>query len=240
MRPHGPHFLLPAGSLDEGEALLEGDDAHHLGRALRAVPGDPVSLADGAGTMGQGRVATVDTAITLEIEARWEVPPATPALRVVHALPKGRKLDGVVRALTEVGVERIDPVTTARTETAPKGAGARRAVQRWRSVAHAAAKQSRRAWLPRISEIAPYPRAFDPGDTGAVLWEEGTAPLSAVLGRISAPGECLLVVGPEGGLSADEVELAGLPAATLGPTVLRTETAAVVGAAAVLALSGRA
>ncbi|MFO8076696.1 MAG: RsmE family RNA methyltransferase [Egibacteraceae bacterium] len=243
-RTHGPHFVVPPAALDGPTAALAGDDAHHLVRVLRAGVGDPVSVADGVGGLWQGRVAELGHTVLVSLEESIEVPRPHPEVHVVHALPKGRKLDDVVRGLTELGVEGIWPVTTTRGESEPKAESADRALERWRAIAHAAAKQSRRAWLPQLAPVVPWPEAFGdalrgPSVEGFVCWEEATTPIAEAVAAQDGAARLVIGVGPEGGLTPAEVADAGLPAVTLGPTVLRTETAGLVAASAAMALLGR-
>ena len=242
--PDGPHFLIETDAVGDGSAVLDGEDAHHLSRVLRALPGDPVSLTDGCGTRWAARVRNPEGRhVDLEVLDSWRDPEPRPALTVVHALPRGRKLDDVVQRLTEVGVDRLVPVTCARSQVElgePERAA--RALRRWRAVAEAATKQSRRAWLLDVADLTSWGEAFaafGEGVAGAVLWEEATTPLREVLKGAADADRLVLGVGPEGGLEAAEVEAAGLPGASLGPTVLRTETAALVAASAAFTLIGR-
>lgn len=225
-------------ALDGDAVVLRGDEAHHLGVVLRLAAGAPVSVADGSGALFQARVRRVEPgAVYLAVLDRVEVAVPRPALTVVHALPKGRKLDEVVQRLTELGVERVVPVTSARSQVELRGERAERAVARWRAVALAASRQSRRARVLEVAEITTWASALaDPGP-GVVCWEEATVPLRSVL-DLDAPA-LVLGIGPEGGLTAEEATAGGLPAASLGPTVLRTETAALVAVTAVLTLAGR-
>lgn len=238
-RTRGPHFFcepVPAGA---AAVSLVGHEARHLARALRAAPGDPVSLADGTGRVYQARVADAGTdRVRCTITDRFDVAPPRPRLTVVHALPKGRKLDEVVTRLSEVGVDRLVPVHSARSQVTLRGDKARRAVTRWSAVALAAGKQSRRARLLDVADVGEWEAAF-PVPVGAVLWEEATVGLPAVLADVGEDEEIVLAVGPEGGLTAEEVAATGLPPAALGPTILRTETAALVAASVVLAAAGR-
>lgn len=237
--PAGPHFFVDPADVDGDRVVLRGDEGRHLATVLRARPGQRVSLADGTGRRYAARVRRADDdAVTLAVEHVEDDPPARPALTVVHALPKARKLDDVVQRLSEVGVERLVPVVSARTEVALSVEKAERALARWRAVALAAAKQSRRARVLEIAEVGVWSTALAsaPGD-GVVCWEGATTPLREVLP--ADPDALVLGIGPEGGLTADEVEATGLPAASLGPPILRTETAALVAVTAVLTLTGR-
>jgi 16S rRNA (uracil1498-N3)-methyltransferase len=217
--------------------VLRGEDAHHLVAVLRARVGQVVSLADGTGVLYQARVRRVGEEVTLAVEARVAVAAPRPSLTVVQALPRGRKFDEVVQRLSEVGVDRLVPAVSARTQVRLEQARAERAARRWQAVALAAAKQSRRARVLEVAEVTGWADAFPPGVPGAVLWEEATTPLRAVLPPDA--DALVLAVGPEGGLTEEEATGIALPAATLGPMILRTETAALVAATAVLTLTGR-
>lgn len=239
-RTRGPHFLCDPAAVDGTQAALHGQEAHHLARVLRAAPGDPVSLADGTGALYQARVADVrPDRVSCAITDHHDVAPPRPALTVVHALPKARKLDEVVQRLTEVGVDRVVPVHSARSAVRLRGDKAARALARWRAVALAAAKQSRRVRPLHVADVGEWTTAFPPAAAGSVLWEEAERGLPAVLPTLPDADEIVLGVGPEGGLTGDEVSATGLPAAGLGPTILRTETAALVAASVVLAAVGR-
>lgn len=234
----GPRFFVDPADVDGERAVLRGAEAEHLRVVLRAGPGTAVSLADGTGRVYAARVArAVYAEVTLELGAAHDEAPAAPRLCVVHGLPKRRKLDEVVQRLSEIGVDRLLPVTTQRSEVSLDADGAAKVVARWRAIALAAAKQSRRARVLEVAEVGTWGGAFPAGAAGAVLWEEAEVPLRAAL-DVTAP-ELFLGIGPEGGLTGAEVEGSGLPAATLGPTILRTETAALVAASAVLTLAGR-
>ena len=228
-----PHFFVP-GIAGAGEVLLDDSDTRHLVTVLRAKPGHAVTVADGRDTIWSARFRGVaDGSAQVELERATVVEPRRPAITVVHALPKQRKLDDVVQRLTEMGVDRIVAVHSDRSQVELDERRAAKAAARWRAVALAAAKQSRRARLPQIAEVGTWRTAFAAGVPGLVAWEESTTGLRAVLGEIVDPAALVLGIGPEGGLTPEEVQASGLPHASLGRDILRTETAAVVAAAAV-------
>lgn len=229
----GPHFFVDVDA-SEDSAVVEGEEARHLERVLRVRPGDPVSVSDGRGTIWQGTVDQVGReGVRVALGDRVAVPAETPALTVVHALPKQRKLDEVVQKLTELGVGEIRPVMSARSQVVLEGPRAHKAVARWRAVAHAAAKQSRRAWLPTICAVGTWDGAFGAPSCGVVCWEESRRPLREVLDAWPDCREVIVGIGPEGGLTPDEVRAAALPDASMGRTILRTETAALVAVSAI-------
>jgi 16S rRNA (uracil1498-N3)-methyltransferase len=256
----GHHVVLPAdpGGPLAGRPLaagaliaIDGEAGHHQSPVQRLRVGEPVSLADGSGAVAQARtVAVARGRVEVEVLERFDVPQALPRVTVVQGLPKGRKLEEVVARLSEIGVDRLVPVVTARAVRQVAGPKADRVHARWQAIALAAAQQSRRARVLQVDPVGTWPVA---GATGVVLYERAEEPLSAVLDRLLADGaaadrqagdggavdEVVLAVGPEGGFELAEVEASGLRPAALGPTILRTETAGVVGAALILHHLGR-
>jgi 16S rRNA (uracil1498-N3)-methyltransferase len=231
------HFF--AERVDSDHVSITGGDAHHAARALRIRPGEEITVSDGRGTVVRARCTDVSSArLTAEVVARDHVEEPTPLLVVLPAVPKAGKLETVVQKLTEIGADEIRPWFSARSIVrwdAAKGTGR---AQRLRVVAREAAMQSRRAWLPAIS---------DPGsieelpELTLLLHEEAADGLMASLPSV-APRSVGVVVGPEGGLDAEEVERLtrmGAHSVSLGGQILRTETAAILGAALVLAHFGR-
>lgn len=233
-----PHFFVAPSDIDGDRAWLRDDQARHLALVLRARPGDPVSLADGTGARYRAQVVeAAPDSVQLEITAREAPVVQRPYVTVVHALPKARKLDEVVEKLSEIGVDELIPVHSARSLVRLDATKAAKAVARWEAVALAAAKQSRRAVPLRIAPVGDWAQAFERGVPGVVLWEESQRPLRQVLPQDT--DRLILGIGPEGGLTAAEVEGSGLPDASLGPTILRTQTAALVAATATFTLLGR-
>lgn len=230
-----PHFFVDPAQVDEAHARLDAEDTRHLVTVLRARAGTEVSLADGTGTVWSGAYESTDAdgRARIGLRHRETVAAPSPAITVVHALPKQRKLDDVIQRLTEVGVDRIVPVHSARSQVELDERRAAKAVARWRAVALAAAKQSRRPRLPVIAEVGDWNSAFARGVPGVVCWEGSTTPLALALDTIVAPARLVIGIGAEGGLTEDEVRASGLPSASLGRSILRTETAALVAVAAV-------
>ena len=213
MRSSSAHVFVA--DLDAPE--LEADDRHHLGRVLRLRAGETVSASDGRGAWrpctwtgaGDGGLAPAG-----EVE---RVAAPAPAITVAFAPVKGDRPEWVVQKLTEVGVDRIVVLAAARSVVRWEGERAAKQVERLARVAREAAMQSRRVWLPSVEGVVPFADAA--GWAGGVaLAEPGGAPPS-----LDRP---VVLVGPEGGWSADELG-AEVPRVDLGPTVLRAETAAV-------------
>jgi 16S rRNA (uracil1498-N3)-methyltransferase len=214
---------------------ISGPDAHHAARALRIRPGEEITVSDGCGNVVRARVtSSSSSSLTGDVIARASVEQPSPRVIVFPAVPKAGKLDAVVQKLTEIGVDEIRPWFAARSVVRWDGAKAPAHAERLRAIAREAAMQSRRAWLPVVTDPGPLDNV---PATAVVLDESAGVRLSAILPAV-APKEIGVVVGPEGGMAPDEVErLAGIGAhvASLGDQILRTETAAVVGPALVLA-----
>lgn len=210
-----------------GLVTLGKEASKHLGQVLRIQVGEPLSLTDGQGHIAQATVAEASKqTVRVEVGEQWHQDPWPSLLVVMHALPKAKKLDEVIRRACELGVDDFYPIQSARCDRKLDTAKAAAQVERWQAIADSATEQSRRAWAMTVHPVAPMPV-----DTqGVVLWEEATAPLSEVL-TACPKGDLTLLVGPEGGLTREEVEASGLTPASLGPRILRTETAGVTAAA---------
>lgn len=234
-----PHVFVDPDDCQVDRVLLRGDVAHHLVTVLRRGVGDAVSVADGSGAIRRVEIREIRAGDALcEVLATRDVPHPAPWVRVVCGLPKQRKLDEVVGRLTELGVDEVVPAHTSRSQVHLDPPRADRARGRWQAVARSAASQSRRARVPRIASVTSWEHAFDEAEHGVVFWEQAAEPLRAV--PFDALAEQVTVgIGPEGGLTEQEIVSTGLPAVSLGQTILRTETASVVAAALVLQHLGR-
>lgn len=210
--------------------------------------GEPVVLGDGRGGLAHGVVAaTGREALTVRVCRRESVPRPIPTVTVAQALVKGDRGELAVELATEAGVDAVLPWKAARCvarwDDGPRGA---KALERWRACATAAAKQSRRPWLPEVGEpigtawlterCARLPRT----GLALVLHESATDGLAAAVPADVT--ELLLVVGPEGGVTDEELtELtaSGARPVRLGPEVLRASTAAAVALGALGVLTAR-
>jgi 16S rRNA (uracil1498-N3)-methyltransferase len=240
-----PHFF--EGAPEPGEALvLEAKEARHAGGPLRLRPGDRLTSGDGEGAIATGVVERVDRDVVVaRVEDRREVPRPTPHIAVGLSAPKGERLTWAVQKLTEVGVDSITLVEASRSVRRwwndDQGV---RAAHRLRRVAREAAKQSRRPYLPALGGPVPWAsavEAYTKQGVLVVLWERAEAGLRSVLPPETTEPVGLLV-GPEGGIPEEDARAAekeGAHVASLGPTILRTETAAIVGATLALAAYGR-
>jgi 16S rRNA (uracil1498-N3)-methyltransferase len=219
-------FVAP---LDD-QVEIGGDDAHHLVQVRRLRPGEAVTAADGDGAWRPYVVAHTGRR-DLHLDACGPIavePELTPRLVVAFSLTKGGKPELVVQKVTELGADEVFPVLASRSIARWDRARGDAATERLRRVGREAAAQCRRARLPVVG--APVELASLAGRPGLLVAERDGSPV-ADLGDPPG-GEWLLVVGPEGGFEPGERAALGVSGLSLGPHVLRAETAAVVGAAA--------
>jgi 16S rRNA (uracil1498-N3)-methyltransferase len=201
-------------------------------------------VTDGSGRSVVGPVTSTGKRVfTVSVESVRIDEPSEPALVVVQALPKGDRGELAVEVLTEIGVAEIVPWAASRSVAVWKGERAAKSLGRWRATAREAGKQSRRTWLPEVTELATTADVVAlvaDAALAVVLHEEATQPLAAL--PVPSTGRVVVVVGPEGGLAEDEVDAfvaAGAVAVRLGAEVLRTSTAGVAAVAALLSRTSR-
>lgn len=241
-----PLFLLPAGALDDaragGHVVVDGPEGRHAQTVKRLTVGEDVLLADGGGVRVAGTItATEPGVITVTVREVGAEPANSPRLVLVQALAKGDRDDQAIEAATELGVDEVVPWQAARSIVQWKGERGAKAHRKWEQVVVAATKQSRRVRTPLVAPLATtkqlVARAADA--TVLVLHEDATTSINDVdLPTGPDAGDVLLVVGPEGGISPDELaalETAGGHAVRLGPHVLRSSSAGPAALAVVLA-----
>ncbi len=231
---------VPPERIEGGRVRLVGADLHYLRDVLRLEPGAPVEVFDGAGGAYTARIAESGEALVLA--DRHE--PRRPAARVrlAFALARGDRCDVVVQKATELGVTRLSPFAATRSVVRLDEERAEGRRRRWERIAAEAARQCGRADVPPVDPPGPLGAVLGsaaPGARAIVLYERGGEPIADTVDR-AAP-EHLLIVGPEGGFTDEELQAcvaAGARLATLGPRILRFETAAIAAAALVEHLAG--
>ncbi|MGW4950213.1 16S rRNA (uracil(1498)-N(3))-methyltransferase [Streptomyces sp. SID5606] len=237
--------LGPA-DLTAGEYVLDGPEGRHAVSVKRLRAGEDVVLTDGRGHWAEGVVKAAegkDRLVVMDLETVQEEPPEQPRITVVQALPKGDRGELAVETMTEVGVDAIVPWAASRCITQWKGERGLKALGKWRATAREAGKQSRRVRFPDVADAATSKQVaalVAAADLAAVLHESGDEPLAAA--ELPAAGDIVLVVGPEGGVSPEELALfaeAGARPYRLGRSVLRTSTAGTAATAALLTRTGR-
>lgn len=229
---------MRAEAVQGARVTFDAQETRHLARVLRLRPGDVLRVVDGSGDELTVRLTRVEARRAEgELLGRQPRPSESPLqLTLAQGLPKGDKMEAIIRMATELGVARVVPVITERTVVradATRGAGR---LLRWQRVAREAAKQCGRTVIPEVTPsraLAEWLGDGSPEGLLLCLWEDERACLADRLPPAPVAA-ATLVVGPEGGLAADEVEClteAGAVVASLGPRLLRTETAGPVGLA---------
>ena len=238
-----PRFFIDYTPEVGGSAVIDGADARHIGGALRMTPGETLTLCDGRGTDYACTVTAVEKErVTLSVDAA--APNATePSLAVTlyMGLPKGDKMELIIQKCVELGVTAIVPVATARCIVKLDGKDAAKKQVRWQKIAAEAAGQSGRGIIPVVETPITWKQALARFEQEKTLlcYEGGGQPI----GKLVTPADeaISLVVGPEGGFDVAEVEAVtaiGGQIATLGPRILRCETAPLAAIAVLMENSG--
>lgn len=239
-----PVFLVPA-LPPGGDFVLDGPEGRHAATVRRLRVGEELVLSDGSGQLVRCSVTAVERdALAVRVEERWEDPQPTPRVVLAQALVKGDRGELAVELATEAGVDGVVPWRAARCvakwEDGPRGA---KALGRWRSTAREAAKQARRSRVPSVDEPVSTKQLAQRVSSSAltlVLHESAVEKLADVV--LPTDGDVLLVVGPEGGITPEELDTlraSGARVVRLGPTVLRASTAAAVALGAIGVLTPR-
>jgi 16S rRNA (uracil1498-N3)-methyltransferase len=228
-----PRVFVRPEAVGADRVRFDADEAHHLRRVLRLRPGAVVEATDGT-----GRLYTIRLVELLaeggwgHIEARAEPERESPcAITLAQAILKGDRMSWLVQKATELGVARIVPMETARVVARPD-AGAVTRHTRWERIAREAVKQCGRVVVPAIDRprsLVEVTREVTAGhDVAWLLWEGGGRTLAVAAAETASPARLLLLVGPEGGFTPEEVAMAegaGARRVSLGPRILRAESA---------------
>jgi len=232
--PRPPRFFISPEQVSGTRILISGEDVRHIATVLRMKAGEELLLCDGQGTEYAARITTAGkTEIVAEITGQSQRSLHSPRLVLGQGLPKSDKMDWIVQKATELGVASIIPIVTERTILKVRDEEKR--VSRWRKIAREAAMQSNRPDIPVVADIVPFAKLLgtlnsEPETLLLFPWEEGTQPLKDVLRPQRDAKKIVVLIGPEGGFSAKEAELAkgkGFHLVSLGRNILRTETAAI-------------
>jgi 16S rRNA (uracil1498-N3)-methyltransferase len=239
-------FFVPPEALAADEVRLADQGlAHQLGRVLRLGPGDRVLMLDGLGAACEVEIlALARDEVRGRVLARAAAPGEPPvALAVFLPLIRPERFEWALQKCVELGAARLVPVACARSLPADR-ADARK-LERWRRIVREAAEQSCRGRLPELEEPVPFAEACaraSAADLAVILWEREAPPLTGALrSRVAAgatPGSVAMLSGPEGGVTDEELKAAeacGIMPVSLGPRVLRAETAPIAAAAIVVA-----
>jgi len=224
-------FFLPPDLLQHEDVCLPAELLQHL-KVLRISVGERIELFDGRGQRVQALITGLHKSSgQARVEQRRQEPRPPLALRLIQGIPKGSKIDLVLQKGTELGISRFSPVYCQHGDVKPAADRLAGRSERWQKITREAARQSGRCHLPQLDEPIALgtllPRVED--EVLLVPWEQGGEPLHDHL-QNKRPRGITFLIGPEGGLADDEVALArdfGFQAVSLGPRILRSETAGI-------------
>ena len=238
-----PRFFVE--SIQSDFIEITGDDARHIALSLRMKKGESLVLCDGKGTEAEAviREAFPESVVLDITERRKSI--AEPETEVVlyQALPKFDKLEYIIQKSVELGVSKIVPVMTSRCISRPDEKTMKKKLERLRKIADEAAKQSGRGKLPEVGELLSFKNAvleMAKFETPIFFFEHAEYPLREIMEKRTG-GKIAMMVGSEGGFSDDEAEFAsehGALIASLGPRILRCETAPVAALSAIMFAAG--
>ena len=235
------NFYVPPNQILDDIILISGEEKHHIVNVLRLKPNEHVRIFDGYGNEYLARLQhfNSDNVVAGILEHR-QIPPPKPYVTLLQGLPKFDKFEQIVQKTTELGVSEIVPVLCQHSVPKLKRDVSFKRVSRWQRIANEASKQCGRIYLPKVKEITKFNECCTElnFDVSLILWEEEQQlGLKSILTQNAHAERVSLFVGPEGGFSPEEVNIAiaaGAIPVTLGANILRTETAAIVGVALIL------
>ena len=229
-----PRFFISPEQVIDQHITISNEDVRHIVTVLRMKTGEELLLCDGQGAEYRATIDQIGKAeVRTSIVSRSTQDLRHPRITLCQGLPKSDKMDWIVQKATELGAAEIVPLVTERTIVKVKDEEKR--VTRWQKICREAAMQSNRPDIPKVRDIQRFGNylqtlAPGPGTLLLIPWEEGTEPIKNILRQSSGMRNILVLIGPEGGFSAAEAEMAkgrGFHAVSLGPNILRTETAAI-------------
>jgi 16S rRNA (uracil1498-N3)-methyltransferase len=240
------YFFVESSLLKKPFSTIEGSEARHMKSVLRLKPGDRIRVFDGEGFEYDASIHRFfDDRVEIKIARKFPGTRESPVqIGVAQALLKEKKMDRLLRHLCELGVTHWIPFISERSVPRPGQKQISARIQRWNRIVQESCKQCRRSKLPRIIETLSFEDVLDYGsscDLQIVFYENESATLKSLMPPNSAPSRILLILGPEGGFSDQEIEnarAAGCVVAGLGSRILRAETASIAACTLVQFLCG--
>lgn len=229
-------FYISPDSVKDGKIYVEKEESHHIIDVMRLQKGDSVTVFDGTGKEYEGRIFAIENKrVIIDVSKIKIVGKKQPvSISLAQAIPRKDKMDLIVQKATELGVDEILPIESSRTVVKSRGERKPRKIERWNKIAIEASKQCGRTELPKIQDIKYFDAILDViikyDLTIMPCLSEKSTSLKSALNNIARPDKVLVIIGPEGGFSEDEIKKAGEKGAfliTLGNLVLRSDTAAI-------------
>lgn len=237
-------FFIP--QLYAAEMVIKDVDAKHISKVLRMQPGDKIQIVSDDGVTAIAEIVSLqaDNVVVKCLEKLAESHEPSVKITLAQGLAKGEKMDFIIQKAVEMGASSIVPVAMEHSVVRLEGAKADKKVERWQKIAEAAAKQSKRDIIPQVQPVQTMQQMLANNDLQhkIIAYEcEDRLGLKTALQRCDNLRELLLIIGPEGGISEFELELArknGAVPVSLGKRILRAETAGVVALSAILYETG--
>lgn len=229
-------FFIDPHKIIKSKTTIKGNDAKHIINVLRLTPGRGIELFDGAGQHYEAEITNtsqgfVEIKITSSAPSRSESPVQ---IFIAQAFLKDKKMDRLVRQLTELGITQLFPLLTERSVSRPDAKRLSARIERWNKIATESLKQCRRGRIPKIGPQYSFDDALTFSkscDLKMICWENGITPIDAsFLQPERVKKSIFLIMGPEGGFSSAEItkaKKAGFVIVSLGPRILKAETASV-------------
>lgn len=238
-----PRFFID--SLNENNVSITGPDAKHIALSLRMSKGNEIVLSDGKGIDAKGIIESIcpDEIIVSVNEKYHSKAEPNVYLTLYQALPKFDKMEFIIQKATELGASKIVPVMTSRCISRPDEKQMKKKIERFRKIAEEAAMQSQRGIIPEIGDLVSFDKALDEiksADLPIIFYECSDFPLSKAMKDFNGKTISILI-GSEGGFSAEEAEKAktkGIMSLSLGPRILRCETAPIAAISAIMYAAG--
>lgn len=225
-------FFLPPAAW-QSTARLEEEESRHCAQVLRLSTGDDITVFDGRGRSARATILQVSKhSVSLEIGETTQHTAPYPAIILAQAVPKGKTIEWIIEKAVELGVSQIAPLVTRHTIVKYDAQEAIKKAEKWQKVALEACKQCGQNWLPQVLPPIDGRTFLETPREGAKIIASlaaGALSLKHLIAESAAAGQVTVMIGPEGDFSDDETQLAlnaGYRPATLGPLVLRSETAA--------------
>ncbi|MDF1593224.1 MAG: 16S rRNA (uracil(1498)-N(3))-methyltransferase [Desulfobacterales bacterium] len=242
-------FFVETSNLTGSTALISGPDARHIKTVLRLKPGDEIALFDGTGVVYSARITLfLEKQVKVDLLGKCPFTAESPVdITVAQAYLKDNKMDMLVRQLTELGITAWRPFISRRSIPKPDNKRLEGRRQRWQKIAQESLKQCRRGRVPQIGPMENYEAVLERAQTSdlkIIFWESEKQPLQSLV-ETPQPGrivrDIFLIMGPEGGFATQEVQQAeacGFQSISLGPRILKAETATVTACALIQYLFG--
>ncbi len=232
-----PRFYIPPQTWNPDKLALDAGETHHALEVLRMKAGDRATVFNGEGAEATVEIAAVEKgAVSLKKIAAGKSKPLTCSLTLAQAIPKGKNMDLIVEKATELGAAAIAPLLSERTVVKVDDSDALSKKEKWQRVAIEAAKQCGQNWVPAVAKPRTPKEFFQAGEKWDLMLiaslQPDSRPIKETLAEFAGKklGRVLVLVGPEGDFTPAEINLAknaGCRPITLGPIILRTETAAI-------------